>query len=148
MLHFFRRIRKKLLGEGDLSKYVLYAIGEVLLVMIGILLALQVNNWNEFRKDRREEAKIIQNIAADLRIDTAYLSGRKHIFQQEYAALRSFIQKSYEIQQSADDFRSLFRNINFDVKNLLLQDNTFNEASQNGKMSLIRDETLKKTIEE
>ena len=50
MLTFFRRIRKGLLGTGATRKYVLYAIGEILLVMIGILLALQVNNWNEERK--------------------------------------------------------------------------------------------------
>ena len=50
MLKFFRRIRRKLLNEGSLRKYLVYAIGEILLVMVGILLALQVNNWNEGRK--------------------------------------------------------------------------------------------------
>lgn len=50
MLHFFRNIRKSLLKEGRVSKYLAYALGEIFLVMIGILLALQVNNWNEQRK--------------------------------------------------------------------------------------------------
>lgn len=51
MIKFFRRIRQKLLSENRLSKYIFYAIGEIILVMIGILLALQVNNWNERRKN-------------------------------------------------------------------------------------------------
>lgn len=50
MLNFFRRIRRKLLQGGKLKKYLIYAFGEVFLVIIGILIALQVNNWNEARK--------------------------------------------------------------------------------------------------
>ena len=50
MLKFFRHIRKKLIEEDNVRKYLLYAIGEILLVVIGILIALHVNNWNEQRK--------------------------------------------------------------------------------------------------
>jgi len=50
MLTFFRRIRKGLLGSGATSKYLVYAVGEIALVVIGILIALQINNWNEGRK--------------------------------------------------------------------------------------------------
>ena len=50
MIKFFKRIRQNLLLEGKTGKYLKYAIGEIVLVMIGILLALQVNNWNEKRK--------------------------------------------------------------------------------------------------
>jgi len=49
MLRFFRTIRKKMIEQENVSKYLLYAIGETLLVVIGILIALQVNNWNEVR---------------------------------------------------------------------------------------------------
>lgn len=66
MLKFFRRIRQKLLDEGDLKKYLIYALGEILLVMIGILLALQVNNWNEWRKDRKKENILLQDLAKNL----------------------------------------------------------------------------------
>ena len=66
MLTFFRRIRKGLLGDGATSKYLVYAIGEILLVMIGILLALQVNNWNEWRKDRLEERLLLFDLAVNL----------------------------------------------------------------------------------
>jgi len=66
MLTFFRRIRKGLLDMGKVRKYLLYAMGEVLLVMVGILLALQINNWNEARKDRIEEIKIYRELINDL----------------------------------------------------------------------------------
>ena len=46
MIKFFRRIRQQLLTENNLAKYLLYAIGEIILVVIGILIALQINNWN------------------------------------------------------------------------------------------------------
>jgi hypothetical protein len=50
MIKFFRRIRQKLLEQNRFSKYMFYATGEILLVVIGILIALQVNTWNEKRK--------------------------------------------------------------------------------------------------
>ena len=50
MIKFFRKIRQKLLTENKFSKYLIYAIGEIILVVIGILIALSINNWNENRK--------------------------------------------------------------------------------------------------
>ena len=46
MIRFFRVLRQRLLAENRVSRYLLYALGEIALVMVGILLALQVNNWN------------------------------------------------------------------------------------------------------
>ena len=65
MIKFFRNIRKSLLSEGKRGKYLKYAIGEILLVMVGILLALQVSNWNQNRKDRISERKLLDNIHRD-----------------------------------------------------------------------------------
>jgi len=65
MIKFFRKIRQKLLSENKFSKYLLYAIGEILLVVIGILLALQINNWNEASKNRAKEIKILSNLKVD-----------------------------------------------------------------------------------
>lgn len=62
MLRFFRLLRRKLLEEGHIRKYIWYALGEILLVMIGILLALQVNNWNEKRIKSIEQAIILSNL--------------------------------------------------------------------------------------
>jgi hypothetical protein len=62
MIKFFRKIRHKLLTENKFSKYILYAIGEIVLVVIGILIALQINNWNESRKELKNEQKILMNL--------------------------------------------------------------------------------------
>lgn len=66
MLRFFRQIRQKLIEQDKVRKYVWYALGEVLLVMIGILLALQVNNWNEQRKNKASAELILAGVSADL----------------------------------------------------------------------------------
>ena len=55
MIKFFRKIRQKMLTENKFSKYLLYAIGEIVLVVIGILIALQVNNMNEVEKVKDKE---------------------------------------------------------------------------------------------
>ncbi|MCM4150727.1 hypothetical protein DHD05_03905 [Arenibacter sp. N53] len=62
MLKLLRRIRQKLLYEGSLKKYMLYAVGEIFLLVIGILIALQINNWNEAKKARKIELYILKEI--------------------------------------------------------------------------------------
>ena len=71
MLLFFRNFRKSLLTSGQTQRYLLYAIGEILLVMIGILLALQVNNWNEDRKNAQWEVYYLNRLMDDIRKDTS-----------------------------------------------------------------------------
>lgn len=66
MIKFFRKIRQKLLVENKLSKYLLYAIGEIVLVVIGILIALQINNWNEGKKELGKSLEIMQEIRENL----------------------------------------------------------------------------------
>lgn len=65
MIKFFRKIRYDLMEKNKTGKYFKYAIGEIVLVMIGILLALQVSNWNQDRKDRISERKLLDNIHRD-----------------------------------------------------------------------------------
>ena len=62
MIKFFRKIRQKLLSENKFSKYLLYAIVEIVLVVIGILIALQINNWNAEQKMGKEEIGILNNL--------------------------------------------------------------------------------------
>jgi len=62
MIKLFKNIRKSLLLEGKTSKYLKYAIGEIVLVVIGILIALQINTWNDSKKEKREEELIIKNL--------------------------------------------------------------------------------------
>jgi len=80
MIKFFRKIRQDLLKKGNTGKYLQYAIGEIVLVVIGILIALSINNWNEGRLMRKAELNFYRNtkqrllddannIAAELRFN-------------------------------------------------------------------------------
>jgi len=69
MIKFFRNIRKRLIGENRFSKYLLYAIGEIILVVIGILIALQINTWNDERKISNLENKILKELYVNLSMD-------------------------------------------------------------------------------
>ena len=74
MLTFFRRIRKSSLAQAAVPKYLLYAVGEILLVMIGILLALQVNNWNEERKKEAIEKDLLVGIKENILGNIDYIN--------------------------------------------------------------------------
>lgn len=76
MIKFFRHIRKNLLMENKTSKYFKYAIGEIALVMIGILLALQVNNWNENRKKETLKSEYKTALINDYTKDTIQVNAR------------------------------------------------------------------------
>ena len=65
MIKFFRHIRQRLLSENKFSKYLLYAIGEIILVVIGILIALQINTWNETKKNAQQEQLILTQLLAE-----------------------------------------------------------------------------------
>ena len=67
MIKFFRKIRYNLMETGKTTKYFKYAIGEIILVVIGILIALQINNWNETRKTKQVELKILKELKDDLK---------------------------------------------------------------------------------
>jgi len=69
MIKFFRKIRHKFLSEGKTGTYFKYAIGEIVLVVIGILIALQINNWNENRKIEQSGKEYIKEIYKDLKIE-------------------------------------------------------------------------------
>jgi len=84
MIKFFRQIRFKLMETGKTSKYLKYAIGEILLVVIGILLALSLNNWNESRKNELIKNRLIEDLVLELRsskekIDEVIITGNLHI---------------------------------------------------------------------
>ncbi len=74
MIKFFRHIRQNLLAQGRIARYLTYAIGEIALVVIGILIALQINTWNEHRKLKAEEVKLLENFKTTLQGDTAQFS--------------------------------------------------------------------------
>ena len=67
MIPFFRKIRKKMADDNRPLKYARYAIGEIILVVIGILIALQINTWNEERLQKKKETKILMTLLDDLK---------------------------------------------------------------------------------
>ena len=79
MLKIFRKIRQKLIADSKFSKYLLYAIGEIVLVVIGILIALSINNWNEARKNVKKEALLVKNIIEDLKLDSIQREEEIHL---------------------------------------------------------------------
>lgn len=69
MLGFFKKIRKSLFDSGSARKYLLFAIGEITLVVLGILIALQINNWNEDRKKDQMSSIIYQELLNNIEIE-------------------------------------------------------------------------------
>lgn len=82
MLKFFRHIRQKLVQEGHLSKYLIYALGEIILVVVGIIIALQINIWNEQRKDYNQIEKNAKSLAEDIRDDIEMIKVIKYTAEQ------------------------------------------------------------------
>ncbi len=74
MLRFFRHLRQRLITTNKFSKYLLYALGEILLVAIGILIALQVDNWNEERKERIFANELLEDVLISVRENMTYLN--------------------------------------------------------------------------
>ncbi len=84
MIKFFRKIRQNLLMENKTGKYFKYAIGEIVLVVIGILIALQINNWNQQRQNRQKETIILKQIHKDfisnkIQLDSIIINNEKSI---------------------------------------------------------------------
>lgn len=86
MIRLFRKIRHKLLSEDSYGMYILYASGEIALVVIGILLALQIDNWNEKKKTQTELDNILEEIREDLVRDTSSISNVLALRIQDFEA--------------------------------------------------------------
>lgn len=91
MFRFFRTLRQKLLTENRVSKYLLYAVGEIVLVVIGILIALQINDWNERRKNEEKELKALRDLQAEFEEEAEVLRGLFTIKEQASKDLRNYL---------------------------------------------------------
>jgi len=92
MIKFFRRIRQQLVKENKTTKYLLYAIGEIILVVIGILIALQINTWNQNRINANEELEILNSLKAGLKKDQADILYNKKYFAESIIAANKVIE--------------------------------------------------------
>ncbi len=109
MIKFFRRIRQKLLSENKFTKYIFYAIGEIVLVVIGILIALGINNWNEKRKEVNFELQLLYSFKDGLKKDLQDLEGNVRWHKRGLAAADTILfalenDKDYDIDKIARNF--------------------------------------------
>ncbi len=91
MIKFFRKIRQKMLTENKFSKYLIYAIGEILLVVIGILIALQINNWNEVLKGKMKATTILKEIRSDMFKDLELIEELKPYWGREIMCFKKVL---------------------------------------------------------
>ena len=150
MIKFFRKIRQRQLSESKFNKYLLYAIGEIILVVIGILIALQINNWNELRKKRILKNEYTTSLIADLKNDTTQINAKvKSIVKnlQSFTSAKDSINNGYI--KSVEDFERLYRNNVLEISNTIntYNTNTFNVLVSNGNIDLF-DNQLREEIME
>jgi hypothetical protein len=101
MTKFFRKIRQNLLSEGRTRKYLKYAIGEIVLVVIGILIALQLNNLNESKKNSVFEKEILSQIQENLKNDRLVLKKIELNFSKAISSSDKIL--NAEVSQQTED---------------------------------------------
>ena len=146
MLKFFRRIRQKLVAERNPKKYLLYATGEVLLIIIGILLALQLNNLNDGAKEDKLANQYLERLVGDLAKDTTYCSQRIKAATRAVNSTKVFVQDLYQTQRTEAEVRKLFGNFNLGTDPLTTHNPAYLELTSSGKLSIITPSTLKEAI--
>lgn len=116
MIHFFRKIRKVLADDNKPLKYMKYAIGEIFLVVMGILIALQVNDWNELRKERALEIKLYENLMVSLLADSSDVVMYSGLISAGMETQKFFLANSsqvlienYTIKQLEDSIKAVGR---------------------------------------
>lgn len=148
MIKFFRKIRKSQLNEGKTGRYFKYAIGEIALVVIGILIALQINNWNENRKQRIEETKLLSSIykqfnynlnEVERAIWTAQMIQQKCIHLLENMGSKGVLLSRDEADSLV--YSGFRRIVTFDVSNGILDD-----ILNSGKLHIISSDTLREKL--
>jgi len=146
MIKFFRKIRQNLLSEGKTGKYFKYAIGEIVLVVIGILIALSINNWNEKRKIRDSEIIYLNNIKRDLQLSITemnqFIDRQNSLINSANTVLEHFN------GEPVDDWNSFNKHL-VDIytwKSFYLIDNTYQELNNSGNFAIISNDSIKNDL--
>jgi len=149
MIKFFRKIRKRMITENKFSKYLLYAIGEIALVMIGILLALQVNNWNEVRKSADQETLYLTRLLSENKQDI--VAFKENIIELE-KGMESVVNFSEALKDEIIDDPSLIKSANayFQYGSIYpifySSNSTFEDLSSTGNLKVITNTNLRDSI--
>tara|TARA_R110002072_G_scaffold1380_2_gene11561 strand:- start:6890 stop:7639 length:750 start_codon:yes stop_codon:yes gene_type:complete len=145
MIKFFRKIRQNLIMENKTGKYFKYAIGEIILVVIGILIALQINNWNENRKLQLKSYDYLQRLKVDLdnvsKDVNSSLKSTERKSKQALIALEALESKELSPSKQKDFERHLKEYFQFQIT---IQNTTaYNEMLSSGDLGLIKNEWLR-----
>lgn len=144
MIKFFRKIRRQLLENGKTGRYLKYAIGEIILVVIGILIALSLNNWNQNRLLKKEETKLLQGLHAELSENLVKFD----INYQNQLRRDSIIKRLLDPKIVEAPFETLDSLIYFHGWNFKFNPSTgiYNSVISSGKIDLISNDSLKIAI--
>lgn len=141
MIKFFRRIRQRLLSENKFSRYLLYAIGEIILVVIGILIAIQLNDFNEDRKERKRELSFLQKLQDDINLDIQDLTLTDSILARylsnEEVALELLLKT-----KSVKDIMTLDSLIVYGWNNIVVNRKTYDEMLNTTGIYIIKNRDL------
>ena len=149
MINFFRRIRRKLADDNKPLKYARYAIGEIVLVVIGILIALSINTWNEDQKDRENEKYYLGQLVIDLNEDIETLKNEKKNISDQIPIIENLLEVVDDEQPNITTFNNALKKyMNAVWYPLRFQPNspTFEEMKSSGKLALIKDNDLRNSI--
>ncbi|WP_299123175.1 hypothetical protein [uncultured Winogradskyella sp.] len=149
MIKFFRRIRQNLLSEGKTGKYFKYAIGEIILVIIGILLALQINNWNIKRLENIRADNFIEQMKSQVEGNILNVNENLQKYQSHLKVTEDLIsiigtENTKDIDRKIDSLVS----VNIYDYHLNLNMNTLIEGRENGDLALIDSDSLRQSIYE
>ncbi|WP_422858410.1 DUF6090 family protein [Flagellimonas sp. S174] len=146
MIRFFRKLRQNLLSENKFSQYVLYAVGEIILVVIGILIALQINDYSEHNKQRKLERLLLSNLSKDVELDIRQIENNTELSRDRLGRLDSLVQllKTPESIDKASFIRQSYEFV-FD-QYFKSNSGIFDEAVSSGKMSFVQNEALRQDI--
>ena len=145
MLKIFRRIRQQLISENKFNKYILYAIGEIFLVLIGILLALAISDWNDARIDKQAEIRTLIELKKGVLIDFDTITVKQAEINKSIADLH-FLQsliknKDYPYSKELDTLFGVVYGIR-----MLSPNSAFYEDLKATGLKLIKDETIRLQI--
>jgi len=147
MIKFFRKIRYDLMGKNKTGKYFKYAIGEIILVVIGILIALSVNNWNEKRKNNLLKQAYIKNLKIDLNTDLETLDVLDEL-NNEYEKVGFYFLSYLENNLREVDTLALTSAFAYTayVPNFTMTSTTYNDLIQSNNINLFKDVELKRLL--
>jgi len=149
MINFFRKIRKQLADDNKPLKYMRYAVGEIVLVVIGILIALSINNWNDDRKNRQVENYYLGQIMVDLNDDIQTLQNEKERFLAQLPIIANLLDAVDDEKPDMKTFNSaVLEYLHVAMYAMRFQPNsvTFEEMKSSGKLGLIADNNLRNDI--